>query len=270
MELMLALSPLMLVLFVSTMPKSPIDDLALLCGRFEAYSTNHDYVRMEEIWVRISKICHKRGVDAIGLLQQLTPTTPDGVTERFLRRALALQESTLAANSPELIPTLRLLVDNLHMHGKLDEAIALARQILSVRAAAFGEDDVGAAKDHNIIGVMLTKKGLRDQAIWSFRRALEIREKHPDCDPKDFALGLANLGEMLGREGQLDEAELLLRRALAIRERTPNPDDPELAVSLFCLGEILCRKHQHAEAEGLLRRSEEIRAKLSGKRLPER
>lgn len=178
----------------------PTHDLALLCRLLEAHSANHDYVRVAKVWARISKLCRKRGIDAVACLQKLGRNTPDqALAERFLRSALALQELSHPPSSPQLIPTLQLLVETLHLRGDFDNAVAFARRILSIRAAAFGEDDLGAAKEHNIIGVMLAKRGLREQALWSFRRALEIREKDVHCNQKNLALYMSNLPRYLRR-----------------------------------------------------------------------
>jgi len=64
------------------------------------------------------------------------------------------------------------------------------------------------APGHNNLGVLLSKKGLLDEAAESFRRAIEIRP--------DYAEAYNNLGTTLQARGELDKAIDCFSRALEI------------------------------------------------------
>ena len=129
--------------------------------------------------------------------------------------------------------------------------------MLAIMAAAYGDDSWRAADVYNTLGVLLLEKGEFEEAVWAFRRALDIREKCAGCNEGDLALSLYNLAIALSEKGKWDDAEPLHRRALSIRERV-QPGSPELALSLSGLAAVLWHKEDHVGAVTLFRRSIEI------------
>ena len=69
----------------------------------------------------------------------------NAAAESLLQRVLTIQEKNLSPRSPDRISTLEWLAHLSQTKGDLDGALNLTRQILGIRAAAYGEDDLGAA-----------------------------------------------------------------------------------------------------------------------------
>ena len=89
--------------------------------------------------------------------------------------------------------------------GKLDQAESIARQVLTARP--------NMADAHNILGVVLHRKGQTDDAITSVRRAIKLNNTAPNY--------FANLGEMERVKGHLDIAVAALSRAVKLNPRSP-------------------------------------------------
>ncbi|MGH6828588.1 MAG: tetratricopeptide repeat protein, partial [Rhizomicrobium sp.] len=152
-----------------------------------------------------------------------------------------------------------------HRAGRLGEAIACYRQLLSRRpasaaahtnlASALCEQgmpkeaeasyrtalalDPTQAAGHNNLGALLFERERLDDAIASFRQALTL-------DP-GYAQAHNNLGAALHRKRTLGEAETSIRRALAL--------EPDLAAAHDNLGVLLWELGNRKEAEASLRRA---------------
>jgi tetratricopeptide (TPR) repeat protein/serine/threonine protein kinase len=86
--------------------------------------------------------------------------------------------------------------------GEIDQAIAIYQKIV----------DAGGDAEHSInLGVALSRKGRQDEAVASFRKAIEI-------DPKNGRV-YAFLGEALLKKGQINEAVTNFQKAVELRPR---------------------------------------------------
>jgi tetratricopeptide (TPR) repeat protein len=101
---------------------------------------------------------------------------------------------------------------------------------------------------HNNLGSALYDKGQVDEAIASYRKAIEL-------DPQD-AKAPNNLGEVLRAKGQLDEAIACYHKALDL--------DPKLAPVHSNLGLALRAKGRLDEAVACYRKAIELDPKLAG------
>src|SRR5262249_25983584 len=118
----------------------------------------------------------------------------------------------------------------LEQKGDLDGAIAEARQILRLR-----NQDL----DHVILGILLKQKGLLDDAIACFRKAVELNPKN------HIHLGLA-----LQDKGQVDDAIACYRKSIELR--------PVHTLSHFALGGALLSKGLLDEAAAAFREYERL------------
>ena len=110
-----------------------------------------------------------------------------------------------------------------HQSGRVREAEAIYRQILSIRL----EPNV-----LNNLGNALAELGRVDEAVAAFRQALALRA--------DFAEAAFNLGSVLQERGRFDEAMTAYQEALKIR--------PDLAEAHLNLGNLLGDREKYAEA----------------------
>ena len=88
--------------------------------------------------------------------------------------------------------------------GRLDEAEDLCRQIIASRPAR--------ADVHNILGVILHRKGKTEEGLKSVREAVRLSTSNPNF--------YSNLGEMERKAGNLDAAAIALRRAVSLDDKS--------------------------------------------------
>jgi serine/threonine protein kinase/tetratricopeptide (TPR) repeat protein len=127
------------------------------------------------------------------------------------------------------------LSDLLFSNGRFDEAIEECRACRRIR----GKDD---AQDLNLIGAALHRKGLLDEAIAEFRKAIQFDLTKDDPDLH------WNLGIVLIDKGQLDEAIAENRQAIQIAKSGLVPEEKNAAPYHDQIGCILYRKRQLDEA----------------------
>jgi protein O-GlcNAc transferase len=136
---------------------------------------------------------------------------------------------------PQEAETLQMLGTLLSQKGLHDDGLAMIERAIRVRP-----DVAGYHANH---GLVLSNIGYLDLAVDAFHKALQLEPKFPEA--------LYNLGNVLLRREQVDDAIECYRQALAIR-----PDD----ASGHCnLGSALIKKGQMAEAAAALRRAIDFR-----------
>jgi Flp pilus assembly protein TadD len=123
----------------------------------------------------------------------------------------------------------------LHQAGRLDEAEALYRQILTIQ-----QNHSGAL---HLLGVIVHQAGRSDLAIELIRRSIALNPQNPSAH--------SNLGEVYRALGQLDEAITSYHGTLQLQ-----PDHPE---ALYNLGNALMGKGQADQAATAYRRAIQAR-----------
>ena len=118
--------------------------------------------------------------------------------------------------------------------GRLDEAVQPLRMAVQL---------AGDAESHCNLGLVLQEAGYPEEAVASFRKALEGKP--------DLVEAHCNLGRACLSLGQLSEAEASLRRAIRIK--------PDLAEAHNTLGVVLQEAGRWLEAEKACRRAIELR-----------
>ena len=112
----------------------------------------------------------------------------------------------------------------LYSAGRLDQAEDLCRQIIASRPLR--------ADVHNILGVVLHRKGRTEEGIKSVREAIRLNTANPNF--------YSNLGEMERKAGNLDAAANALRRAISI--------DAKSAQAQNNLGIVYYDQHDYEKA----------------------
>lgn len=112
----------------------------------------------------------------------------------------------------------------LYAAGQLDQAEDLCRQIIAARPLR--------ADVHNILGVVLHRKGRTEEGVKCVREAVRLNSTNPHF--------YSNLGEMERKAGNLDAAATALRRAIAI--------DPKSAQAQNNLGIVYYDQHDYEKA----------------------
>jgi tetratricopeptide (TPR) repeat protein len=118
--------------------------------------------------------------------------------------------------------------------GKLDQAENLCRQVLKARP--------NLSDAHNVLGVILHRRGQTDDAIASVRKAIKLNATAPNY--------FANLGEMERVKGHLDVAVAALTRAVKL--------NPQSAQAINNLGIVCYDRREFAKAEQTYRRAIQV------------
>ena len=175
--------------------------------------------------------------------------------EPLYRRALAIWETNLGQDHPQVAIGLNNLALQLQATNRLGEAEPLFRRALAIAEATLGPDHPDVAIDLNNLAGLLQETNRPDEAEPLFRRALAIHEASLGQDHPQAATGLNNLANLLQATNRLAEAEPLYRRALAIDEASYGPDHPDVARDLDNLALLLQATNRLGEAEPLFRRA---------------
>lgn len=136
----------------------------------------------------------------------------------------------------------------LRRQGRFDEAIAMQREAIAVRAAAFGENSLEVAESRNNLGSALFQKGDIPGAVEQFEIALAIRRSLLRPDHPLIVRLLSNLGLVQLRAGHIDEAAALLLSAAEQWEAAFGPEHPGRVSATISLSMALRQLNRHDEA----------------------
>jgi WD40 repeat protein/tetratricopeptide (TPR) repeat protein len=178
-----------------------------------------------------------------------------GEAEPLLRRALAIDESSLGPDHPDVARDLNNLIELLRATNRLAEAEPLARRALAIAEANFGPAHPTVAGSLNNLAQLLQATNRLAEAEPLMRRALAMDEARFGPDHPTVARDLNNLALLLQVTNRLAEVEPLMRRALVIDEASFGPDHPTVARDLNNFAELLRATNRLAEAEPLYRRA---------------
>jgi tetratricopeptide (TPR) repeat protein len=156
----------------------------------------------------------------------------------FIRRAIALKEKTLPADSPDLASSLVTEAWLIHRQGDDAAALATNDRAQEIFTRAYGAGSPAIALILSNRGEYLVALGRHDEAIAAFRGALgrwepQLGAEHPFLAHPLTGLGLAHLAA--GRPG---DALPPLERALRLREAR-EPDANMVAETRFALARAL-------------------------------
>ena len=156
----------------------------------------------------------------------------------FIRRAIALKEKTLPADSPDLASSLVTEAWLVHRSGDDVAALATNDRAQAIFTRAYGAGSPSIALILSNRGEYLVALGRHDEAIAAFRGALERWEpqlgpEHPFLAHPLTGLGLAHLAA-----DRPAEALPPLERALRLREAR-EPDPNMVAETRFALARAL-------------------------------
>ncbi len=176
------------------------------------------------------------------------------IAEPLMRRSLAIDESSVGPDHPNVAIHLNNLASLLQATGRLDAAEPLMRRSLAIDESSYGPDHPNVAIRLNNLAFLLQATNRLPEAEPLMRRALAIDEASLGPDHPNVAIRLNNLAQLLQATHRLAEAEPLMRRALAIDEASLGPDHPDVARDLNNLATLLHATNRLPEAEPLMRR----------------
>lgn len=187
--------------------------------------------------------------------------------EALYRRAIAV----LADSGPHAerrVAVLTALSTNLRRQGRLDEAVATAREALRQAEVALGPEHhtTGDAMIH-LADHVRDIEGDDHEAERLYRRGLELTSRRFGERSIRLLHGLHSLGTLLSNRGD-GEAEAVFRRAIAIRRSATGAEHPQVAEGLQLLARELARQRRFPEAEALQRQALAHTSRTLGPRHP--
>ncbi len=170
--------------------------------------------------------------------------------ERGLRALIAAQPD---ADPAQALTARHNLAAVLQQQGRLDEALAIAEDVLARRIAQFGDDHPQTLYSRNQIASLHQQRGEPEQAEAMFRAVLEARRRvlgphHPATLTTE-----RNLAVSLVQNGRPGEAEPLLREVAAQWAALRGETDPRTLETRTMLAFALTDLGRRDEAERLLR-----------------
>ena len=191
--------------------------------------------------------------------------------EGHLREALALRQSVLGPDHPDVGETTTQLANTLRDQGRYAEADSLLRRVIAINMAHVGELHEDYATALSDLATLLVTEGDEQrlaEAESLQRRALAIDEELFGETHQKVAVDLGNLATLRGLRGDDEEAELFYRRALAINREVFGEGHPTTLTDLNNLAVVLAQAGRLAEAESMLREVLALRRRSLGEAHP--
>ena len=155
-------------------------------------------------------------------------------------------------------------VGQLYDAGQYDEAIPLAKRVLTICEKTLGPNHPDVAGPLNYLALLYAAKGDYAKAEPLYQRALAITE-----NGFSKASLLNNLALLYQRKGDYGRAEPLYQLVLFFKEKALGAEHPETAAALNNLATLYRDKGDYAKAEPLYQRALAIKEKALGAEHPE-
>jgi tetratricopeptide (TPR) repeat protein len=169
---------------------------------------------------------------------------------------------------PDTLTSRDNLADALRGLGRLEEAEAEHRAVLSIRTRTLGEEHPSTLTTRANLARVLRARGRLREAEAEHRAVPGICHKVLGPEHPDTLASQATLARMLQDLGRLDEAEAVHRAVLSIRNRTLGEEHPSTLASRGSLASVLHYLGRYAEAESEHRTVLEIRVRVLGAEHP--
>jgi tetratricopeptide (TPR) repeat protein len=190
-------------------------------------------------------------LNALGNVSMMLGDMPRADT--LLTEALAIERENYPADL-QLGSTLAALSALRRRAGKLDEALALAEEALTITLKAEGTEGPESAMMYRNVAQIHSAACRTDRALPLYRKARAILEHLGATSDPRYAALLSQEGLALMDDGKPGLAESGMKRAINLLSRAP-VDELELAMAQNNLGLLRMRQKKYAEANELLTRA---------------
>lgn len=188
--------------------------------------------------------------------------------EPLFHRALALMQSSGAADNPEMGTVLYNLGGLYKSQGKFPEAEAAYKDALAVWERTLGPGHPDLALAYQNLGEICMHHGRGPEALFALRRSLELLDARDSEDWVTLVV-VSKLAGYYTAQERHTEAEPHLWRALELRRRLQGENHPKVAKALDKLAQVYRKQRKFARAEPLFRLSLFIQEETLGRRHPD-
>jgi len=172
--------------------------------------------------------------------------------EKAYREALAIQKQCLGVDHPDTLACMDNLAALLRNSGRLQEAIALQREVIDGAKAVYGEDSMRYADSLASLGETVLKAGDEAGARAAFEEMIAIWDRNDFPARLPVRSARTILADIDLRAGQSEQAEALLRKTLTEKDDSPPATRWVQSHAMSMLGGILAGRGDVNEAERLL------------------
>jgi CHAT domain-containing protein/Tfp pilus assembly protein PilF len=179
--------------------------------------------------------------------------------ETMYARGLAIRETVLPPNDPNLAWSCHMLGMLYRTTGKYDKSEALLKRGLEIRRQIAGGQEPTISQSLLCLSGLYDMMGDYAKAERAIREALERSVRQRGAD--DFFVGEVQVGygALMHSMGKLAEAETKTKEGLRIYEMHHGPNSSDLALPLNNLGVLYQETNRHTEAEKIHQRCLDIR-----------
>lgn len=188
--------------------------------------------------------------------------------EVLYAKALAIRETLLGSEHPDVASSLHNQAWLLSDQGKYEEAEPIYIRALTIRKDILGIAHVHVANTLGELGNLYHEQSRYSESAHALHEALKIRENLLGTGHPNVAASLRDIASLYIEQGKITEAESFLNRALTITEQALGREHFQVAIILNSLGIIYNRHSKLAQAEAFFLRSILIYEKIFGTNYP--
>jgi tetratricopeptide (TPR) repeat protein len=186
----------------------------------------------------------------------------------YLQMAIAWRELTLGPTDPKLVEDWLQSASIARAMKEYDRAEAILNRVFTTHVRLVGMESREAADDLSRMAQISLDRKQPENAISSFRAAIEIRRKLSGPLHSSLVPDLDRLGEVLIAQRDYPGAEVTYRHAVAIREALYGRENADLITSVDGLAYALFGQQKWEPAEAAYKRLLELWRKSVGEEHP--
>lgn len=194
----------------------------------------------------------------------LATTTADANrSEQVTSTSIQQQQSSV---TQELSDAIKLQIESvkLYKEGRFEEALPLAKRVLTIRKKLLPANDPLLADSLGNVAMLYLARKKFDDADSLLQRSLGIYEQTPGTNALVLAKTLDSLGHVRLFKGDIREAERYYLRALSVKEKALSPDHEEILYSLNNLVDFHVSNRDYKVANEMLQRIIDIKERKLG------
>jgi eukaryotic-like serine/threonine-protein kinase len=182
-------------------------------------------------------------------------------SEAQATRAVEIRRAVSGPDHPRTADAMNSLAVVRHSQGKLDDAVALYRDVLRIDRAELDVDHPNTAiAMENLGGVLLAEKRY-DETLALLGEVLAIRRAKLGADSPIVTRTMLNIATTEMRAGHLEAAEAGYTAALPRIRAEMGDEHPDVAATLYNLALLRVKQGHDADAENLFRQALAIRVR---------
>lgn len=158
------------------------------------------------------------------------------------------------------------LARTLNQRDQVEEAEALAREMVEAWTRAEGEDGAHTLRTRDLWAMIRREQGKLDEAVATLEDVIKRSEAAFGRDHPDTVTSRANLATVLYRAADYDRARELFAEVLELREATLGPEHPDTVTTMSSLAALHAREERYPESAELYERAWEGSKKSLGER----